>query len=137
MSTSAKKIVFKSSDNKIFEVDEAVARQCKTIAHMIEEVCVDDAVPLANVTGKILAKVLEFCKKHLPAVVPDADAGAVPDPFPSSVEELREWDDDFINEMDQSMLMDVCQAADFLNVPKLLDLACKAVNDFTAEEEGI
>lgn len=149
MSTSAKKIVLKSSDNKIFEVDEAVARQSQTIAHMIEDDCVDNGVPLANITGKTLAKVVEYCKKHL--VVPDA----VADPFFSSVVELREWDVDFVNEMDQSMLLDICQAADYLNIPKLLELACKGVaeiikgktpeemraifgivNDYTAEEEA-
>ncbi|CAA7048222.1 unnamed protein product [Microthlaspi erraticum] len=157
MSTSAKKIVLRSSDDKIFEVDEAVALQCKTVGHMIEDDCVENGVPLPNVTGKILAKVLEFCKKHVPVVVPDADADdvAVADPSPSSVEELKEWDDDFINEMDQATLLDVCQAADYLSTPKLLDLTCKAVaemirgktpdemraffrivNDFTAEEEA-
>jgi S-phase kinase-associated protein 1 len=48
-----------SSDNEHFEVPEAVATLSQTIRHMIEDGCTDGGVPLPNVTGRILAKVLE------------------------------------------------------------------------------
>ena len=65
MSSSAKKITLKSSDGESFEVEEAVALESQTIKHMIEDECADNAIPLPNVKGDILAKVLEYCKKHV------------------------------------------------------------------------
>ncbi|KAF3592495.1 hypothetical protein DY000_02027626 [Brassica cretica] len=53
---SRKKIVLKSSDGESFEVDEAADLESKTIAHMVEDDCVDNGVPLPNVTSEILAK---------------------------------------------------------------------------------
>lgn len=64
-------ITLKSCDDKIFKVDEAVAVQSQMIAHMVEDDCVDGEIPISNVTGVILAKVIEYCKKHL--VNPDVD----------------------------------------------------------------
>ncbi|CAL0314487.1 unnamed protein product [Lupinus luteus] len=60
-----KKITLKSSDGESFEVDEAVALQSQTIKHMVEDGCADNAIPLPNVTGNILAKVIKYCKKHV------------------------------------------------------------------------
>ncbi|KAL6981496.1 hypothetical protein U1Q18_023124 [Sarracenia purpurea var. burkii] len=64
MSTS-KIIMLKSSNSETFEVEEAVALESQTIKHLIEDTCVDTSVPLLNVTCKILAKVIEYCKKHV------------------------------------------------------------------------
>ncbi|EOA23335.1 hypothetical protein CARUB_v10019386mg [Capsella rubella] len=64
MSTS-NKIVLTSSDGESFEIDEAVARKLQIIAHMIDDDCAGKAIPLANVTGKILALVIEYCKIHV------------------------------------------------------------------------
>ncbi|KAL6981334.1 hypothetical protein U1Q18_022963, partial [Sarracenia purpurea var. burkii] len=35
------------------------------IKHLIEDNCVDSSIPLPNVTSKILAKVIEYCKRHV------------------------------------------------------------------------
>ncbi|OVA07438.1 SKP1 component [Macleaya cordata] len=59
MSTAEKKVItLKSSDGVIFEVDEAVALESETIKQMIEDDCADGSIPLPNVTGNILAKVI-------------------------------------------------------------------------------
>ncbi|RWR80058.1 SKP1 component [Cinnamomum micranthum f. kanehirae] len=60
-----KKITLKSSDGETFDVDEAVALQSQTIKRMIEDDRIDNVIPLSNVTGKILAKVIEDCKKMI------------------------------------------------------------------------
>jgi S-phase kinase-associated protein 1 len=65
---TAAKITLISSDNERFEVAEAAATLSQTIRHMIEDGCTDGGVPLPNVTGKILAKVLEYCNEHAPAI---------------------------------------------------------------------
>ncbi|CAM8917304.1 unnamed protein product [Rhodiola kirilowii] len=142
---SSKKITLKSSDGESFEVDEIVALESQTIKHMIEDDCADNGIPLPNVTSRILAKVIEYCKKHVESVKTET-AGAADD-------DLKAWDTDFVK-VDQATLFDLILAANYLNIKSLLDLTCQTVadmikgktpeeirktfnikNDFTPEEE--
>ncbi|RID56995.1 hypothetical protein BRARA_F00402 [Brassica rapa] len=132
-------------DGHIFEVEEAVALQSQTIANMIEDDCVDNEIPIPNINGEILSKVIVYCKKHV--VLPDGDSSS------SAKEELKAWDAEFMK-TDQSTLFNLILAANFLNIKNLLDLGCQTVadmitgktpeeirtvlnieNDFTPEEE--
>ncbi|XP_048128620.1 SKP1-like protein 1A isoform X2 [Rhodamnia argentea] len=144
---SSRKITLRSSDGESFEVEEAVAVESQTIKHMIEDDCADNAIPLPNVTSKILAKVIEYCKKHV-------DASKAEDRV--NDEDLKAWDAAFIkvDQVDQATLFDLILAANYLNIKSLLDLTCQTVadmikgktpeeirktfnikNDFTPEEE--
>ncbi|XP_021903800.1 SKP1-like protein 1A [Carica papaya] len=159
MTTTEKKITLKSLDGEIFEVDEAVALMSQTIKHMIEDGCADNAIPVPNVSARILSKVLEYCKKHVEAAAAAAAAStdmATVDKAISTPEkeaELKAWDADFVK-VDQSTLFDLILAANYLNIKGLLDLTCQTVadmikgktpeeirktfnikNDFTQEEE--
>ncbi|KAL6997220.1 SKP1-like protein 1A, partial [Sarracenia purpurea var. burkii] len=62
---TSKIIVLKSSDGETIEVEEAVALESQTIKHLIEDTCANTSVTLPNVTSKILAKVIEYCKMHV------------------------------------------------------------------------
>ena len=106
MASAPKKIMLKSSDGEIFEVAEAVAMELQTIKHMIEDGCADNAIPLANVTSNILAKVIEYCKMHVDAA---ADKEKIPE------NELKDWDADFIK-VDQNTLFDLILVS-FLLLP--------------------
>ncbi|KAL6346646.1 hypothetical protein AAG906_000264 [Vitis piasezkii] len=138
------KLTLQSSDGVFFYVDVAVAMESQTIKYMIEDGCADNAIPLPNVTSKILAKVIEYCKKHVET--PEAEEHAVND-------ELKAWDADFVK-VDQATLFDLILAANYLDIKSLLDLTCQTVadmikgktpseirktftykNDFTPEEE--
>ncbi|CAH2036748.1 unnamed protein product, partial [Thlaspi arvense] len=153
LSTMSKKIVLKSSDGESFEVDEAVALESQTIKHMVEDDCAGNGIPLPNVTSAILAKVIEYCKKHVDAA---AEANAGDKDFSGTAEnsELKSWDEEFVK-VDQPTLFDIILAANYLNIPGLLDLTCKTVadmmrgktpeemrkhfnivNDYTPEEEA-
>ncbi|CAL1392456.1 unnamed protein product [Linum trigynum] len=145
MSTAAaekKLITLKSGDGESFEVEEAVAMQSQTIKHMIEDGCAGDGIPIPNVTGGILAKVIEFCNKHHQHPCQSDDA-----------ESMKIWDANFAK-VGQDTLYDLLLAANYLNVKDLLDLICQTVadlikgktpeeirryfnieNDFTKEEE--
>ncbi|GAA0167537.1 ubiquitin-protein ligase [Lithospermum erythrorhizon] len=141
MSTSErKKITLKSYDGEEFIVDEAVALQSQTIKHMIEDDCVDDVIPVPNVAGNILAKVIEYCKKHVEPTSDDDDVEA--------------FDAEFFK-VDQSTLLEIVLAANYLNIKSLLEHTCRSIadmikdktpeeirqifnikNDFTPEEEA-
>ncbi|KAH9613402.1 hypothetical protein KSS87_006794 [Heliosperma pusillum] len=151
---SEKKITLRSSDGETFDIEEIVAMESQTIKHMVEDDCADNVIPLPNVTSKILAKVIEYCKKHVDssddnsAENATATAAAAP-----ADDELKNWDSEFVK-VDQATLFDLILAANYLNIKSLLDLTCQTVadmikgktpeeirktfnikNDFTPEEE--
>ncbi|KAL6289552.1 hypothetical protein ACE6H2_007062 [Prunus campanulata] len=141
-SDKMKKITLKSDDNQTFEVEVAVAMQSQTIKHMVEDDCVDDVIPLPNVTSSALAKVIEYCKKHHKE---DTDV--------KNKETLKSWDTEFVK-VDLHELFDLILAANYQDIKSLSDLTCQTVvdmikdntpeeirvifnieNDFTPEEE--
>ncbi|MCL7031045.1 hypothetical protein MKW94_005468 [Papaver nudicaule] len=122
MSSASKMVTLRSSDGDAFEVSEAVALQSLTIKHMVEDDCAENGIPLPNVTSEILAKVIEYCKKHVE--------------LPKG-EERRNWDAEFVK-VEQPELFDLILAANYLNIKDLLDLTCQTVADMisgkTAEQ---
>ncbi|CAN6168382.1 unnamed protein product [Urochloa humidicola] len=160
-----------SSDNEKFEVAEAAATLSLTIRHMIEDGCTDGGVPLPNVSSEILAMVLEYCNKHAaPAATASAEAAAGEGSSSTdaaagegssssaavvaSNEELKAFDDAFVDVDSIATLFDIILAANYLDIKGLLDITCQKVadtikdkqpeeirkifnikNDFTPEEE--
>ncbi|KAJ1413035.1 S-phase kinase-associated protein 1-like [Sesbania bispinosa] len=101
---STRKIILKSSEGEVFEVDEVVAIKSQTIKHIIEDSCIDNGIPLPNVTSKILKMVIKYCKKHINA--------SNPDDRPSE-EDLKAWDVDFVK-VDQATLCDLIMFFHFI-----------------------
>ncbi|XP_008811446.1 SKP1-like protein 1A [Phoenix dactylifera] len=149
----AEKIILKSSDGEVFEVEETVAMESQTIKHMIEDDCASNGIPLPNVTSKILSKVIEYCKRHVEASAAASKAAAEDSSSKLADDELKAWDAEFVR-VDQATLFDLILAANYLNIKGLLDLTCQTVadmikgktpeeirktfnikNDFTPEEE--
>ncbi|CAN1229788.1 SKP1-like protein 4 [Linum perenne] len=155
MATAAKNLKLKSSDGETFEVSEAVASKSKMIKNMIDDDCADGTIPVANVTGKVMAKVanvtgkvmakvIEYCKKHV-----DEE-----EKHQAAANPLKDWDGKFVKELSMEMLFDVTLAANYLDIKELLDLTCEYIasmmkgkepeeirkifnikNDYTKEEE--
>jgi S-phase kinase-associated protein 1 len=145
MVTSSKTVMLRSSDGEELVVQaETMAAASMLIRDMLED---DGAgagvIPLPKVTGRILARVVDYCTCHYAA------AHAVVNP------DLERFDTDFIGGVDYNTLIDLILAANYLEVPRLLDLACKTVadqmrgktveemrahfkiaNDYTPEEEA-
>ncbi|XP_075521010.1 SKP1-like protein 1B [Primulina tabacum] len=149
--SSQKVIALKSSDGETFEVEEAVAVESQTIKHMIEDNCADTTIPLPIVTSKILAKVIEYCKRHVESAAKDSSDAVSTDKVVD--DDLKNFDTEFVK-VDQGTLFDLILAANYLNIKSLLDLTCQTVadmikgktpeeirktfnikNDFTPEEE--
>ncbi|CAN0877214.1 SKP1-like protein 13, partial [Linum grandiflorum] len=55
----------------------------ETINHLIEDIGTDDTIPLQNITGPILSKVIEYCRCGTPR------------PPPPSDDDLKKWDKEF------------------------------------------
>ena len=101
-----------SSDMRPLEVDDDSIKQSRTIRNIIEESTVeDDVIPVPNVTFDILRKVVEFCDFHVSE---------------HTSEEIAEFEKHFLP-ADTGVLLDIITAANFLDVPKLLDRLCSTV----------
>ena len=143
-------VTLQSQDGRDFRVMVKVARMSETVKNLIEDAGVDMAIPLPNVTGKILEKVVEYCKYHTEH--PDAVSEEKKEDE-KRTDDIIGWDLDLMK-VDQPTLFEVILAANYLDIKGLLDLSCKTVanmikgktpaeiratfsikNDFTPEEE--
>ncbi|KAI6176189.1 Skp1-related protein [Aphelenchoides bicaudatus] len=152
------KIILQSNDNEEFEVDRDVIRLSTTLNTMFQDLGMDDPdagetlndpIPLANVNGAILRKVIQWCQYHKddPPTANDSDNKE------RRTDDIQSWDVEFLK-VDQGTLFELILAANYLDVRGLLDVACKTVanmikgktpeeirrtfnikNDFTPEEE--
>jgi len=112
----------------------------------------EQSLPLPNVKGDVLRKVLDFCEKHTEVV---SKAGVEDEGLLPNEERilLEKWDKEYAV-VDQQRLFELILAANYLNIKPLLDLMCQTVanmikgktpeeirstfnieNDFTPEEE--
>lgn len=107
------------------------------LENMEEDVCVDDDIPLPELTPETTKFILEYCDAHATAV------------------ENKAFDQEFLAKMTDEQIFDVLMGANYLNIPPLLNLISawvgkemsgrtveeirdrfKIVNDFTPEEEA-
>ncbi|KAL5201664.1 hypothetical protein ABZP36_036018 [Zizania latifolia] len=147
--------VLVSCDGRSFTLSEAAASLSRVIRVMIEEPQIhrgDNRVRFPSVSGKTLAMIAEYCKRH------DASAasggGGSSSSGATEAERLKAFDKEFIGDVGPDLLYDVLTAANFLEIEELIDLGCKRVgelmkgktpqqirelfkidNDFTQEEE--
>ncbi|MCL7049251.1 hypothetical protein MKW94_011001 [Papaver nudicaule] len=129
-SKSEKKMVtLKTGDNKTFVVERSVVLISETIKHLIEDDCAEDVIPLENITGEVLEKVLVFLKKHAPAMkILFGPVEPSDEEREEVADELMMWDTKFVDglESDQ-MLFDLIFAANYLDISTLFELTCEVV----------
>ncbi|KAJ2711722.1 hypothetical protein H4R19_003112 [Coemansia spiralis] len=151
-----------AADGATLDVEQDIIEQSGTIRNILSDVGVTDApIPVANVSGHTLGRVIEYCRHHRHDV--SRRQGRAPLPVDESeaseaatsraISQMDEFDHDFCR-VDQGSLFDLILAANFLDIPPLLDLvgytvACKmkgkspqelrdtfgVKNDFTPDEE--
>ncbi|KAH7332148.1 hypothetical protein KP509_20G071200, partial [Ceratopteris richardii] len=116
------KVKLKSADDELFEVEEIVALESRTIKNII---------PLLNVSSQILSKIIKYCGYHA-LEVPNKGKGDGKRPALSE-EDVTHWDGNFL-EVNQATLFDLILAANYLNIQSLLDLTCQRVADMIKEK---
>ncbi|XP_049847801.1 SCF ubiquitin ligase complex protein SKP1b-like [Schistocerca gregaria] len=151
LSGSVVKLV--SGDGVEIVVAKEIACQSITIKNMLDDLGSEQGslpIPLHNVSGKILAKVVEWCKYHYEHPIPPETEDKKNE---RRTDDISSWDRTFC-EVEQDLLFELIMAANFLEINPLLDLASKTVanmikgktpeeirktfgikNDFTPEEE--
>lgn len=143
-------ITLLSSDNKEIIVKKDVIICSKLIKNMLEDINDDDddVIPIPNINGKILNKVIEWCEYHKKDFNNEDNEGNIKNT------NIEDWDLKYID-IDQETLFDIILASNYLDIKQLLDLGCKTVanmikgksteeirktfnitNDFTPEEES-
>lgn len=150
-----KTLKLQCSEGEIITVDTEVMRKSCLIDNMLrdlEENGYDgDPIPLDNVNGTILNKVIEWCRHHKDTQPLD---DGLEDGNEKRSDDIPQWDSEFLR-VDQGTLFELIMAANYLDISQLLDLCCKAVanmikgksaneirktfnikNDFTQEEEA-
>jgi len=122
MALSGKNVKLQPSDdqNTFLLVPLEAANMSATIKNMLDDLGDDvgeGAIPLHNVTTKILKKVLEYCSHALENPVK---------PEEKVSETTTEWEVKFCG-VDQATLFELILAANYLDIKPLLDLTCKSV----------
>ncbi|VDK55208.1 unnamed protein product [Cylicostephanus goldi] len=142
-----------TNDGETFDVPLDVIRLSTTINTMLQDLGLDsessDPIPICNVSGPIMKKVLTWCTFHKddPPCTDDSDNRE------KRTDDIPSWDVEFLK-VDQGTLFELILAANYLDIKGLLDVTCKTVanmikgktpeeirrtfnikNDFTPEEE--
>lgn len=139
-----------SQEHDKYPVPTKVAVMSELVKTMSEGDAEEKEIPLPNVKGEVLKKVVQYMKYHA-----DNPAKSIEKPLksPNMAEVVSQWDADFVD-VDQELLFELILAANYMDIKPLLDLTCAKVasmikgkspeqirktfnihNDFTPEEE--
>lgn len=105
MSSDKKWITFKTSDNEEFVVEDSVGMMSKTVKNILEDSCEPFVIPLKNIDGKTMGKIIEYCKKH----IEESDEAV-----------LEEFSAQFLD-LDLAVIYDLFLAVNFLDIEDLLE----------------
>ena len=123
-------------DKQTFKAEWDIVQQSLTFKNMLElmeieqESSTDDTIPLTNdeVTGENFKKALVWMEKNRgkPIVQKDEDEDELKPKEPVNWEQLDDWEKKFVD-MPVSEMFPLLITANFLEIPGLLNLICKAV----------
>ena len=123
-------------DKQTFKAEWDIVQQSLTFKNMLElmeieqESSTDDTIPLTNdeVTGENFKKALVWMEKNRgkPIVQKDEDEDELKPKEPVNWNHLDDWEKKFVD-MPVSEMFPLLITANFLEIPGLLNLMCKAV----------
>src|SRR5688572_22255015 len=104
-----------TSDNVVFDVPEDIIKVSIIVKNMIEDIgeCGGAPVPLPNVSGTIMRKIVEYLHYHHDNPSPAEDE--------KSTNNISPWDAEFCN-VEQPVLFELILAANYLDIKSLLDV---------------
>lgn len=110
-----------SKEGKEFSISKKAGDLSILLKNAREEMGADEAIPLVEVDEKSLDKVIQYLN-HFDGEAPTD----IEKPLKSSnlKEVTDDWSAEFIEELDLEALTNITVAANFMEIPSLLDLAC-------------
>ena len=117
-----KTIKVKSSDGKVIELSTKAASKSKLLNGIIEDFPEDSEFPLKNINGATLEKVKEYLVHYQ-----DSEPRQIEKPLQKDFKDcVDEWDYKFIGD-DNTQILSLISAANFMDIRPLLDLAAAKV----------
>ncbi|CAN0901917.1 SKP1-like protein 16 [Linum grandiflorum] len=131
LATGIEKITLKTADDILFEVDKPVAMELDTVKNFF---CEDESniassseagvvVPLLNVSAQALEKIIIYCTKQVEFDKRPADIDN------EEKNKMKKFRDEFVNELGNEELKELIVAANYLNIPSLMDTLCDNAAD--------
>ena len=113
-------IKLKSSDGEIFEVEENYLNKSKVLCELKEFLKPDEDLLVKEVEGKTLSEVIEYLKHYV-----NEEPKEIPKPLPSPdlKQVLSEWDYNYISYFSLEEIVDLVNAASYLDINGLVNLA--------------
>ena len=117
-----KTIKVKSSDGKVIELSTKAASKSKLLSGVIQDYPEDSEFPLNKINGETLEKVKEYLVHYQ-----DSEPRQIEKPLPKDFKDcVDEWDYKFIGD-DNTQILAIIFAANFMDIKPLLDLAAAKV----------
>ncbi|EFO91361.1 hypothetical protein CRE_11952 [Caenorhabditis remanei] len=122
-----------SSDNHVFTISEHAVKLSKTLWDLITnlgltaENALDNPIPVENVNGKNMERIVQFCERHKY----DEEEQAYTNFIREFV--VPEWDRQLLS-IDNEELFQLILATNYLDIPKLMDYCCRVIGDMAKEK---
>ena len=117
-------LVLTSADNQKIQIDFKSAERSHLLRGLLADYEDNKEIPLPDVKYNILKKVVEYLTYYK-----DKEPAQIPKPLPSANlnEFTNEWDVNFINSIELDGIFDLINAANYMDINSLLDLACAKI----------
>ena len=119
--SSDKEIKLKSNDEQVFTIKESAVKRSRLVEGILADYEDNTEVPLPDVNGKTLKRIVDYLIHY-----ENSEPKAIPKPLKNShIDEiLDKWDYDFIIEVPLDDSIDLLNAANYMDIAPLLQLAC-------------
>ena len=128
-----KTITLTSSDGQKVTLDEKSAERSTLLKGLLQDYSEDTDIPQPDIRGDVLKKVVDYLTHYK-----EAEPREIPKPLPSPnlLDVTDEWDVTFINGIDLDTTFDLINAANYMDVKPLLELACAKIASLMKGKTG-
>jgi S-phase kinase-associated protein 1 len=126
----AKEIIIITNDDQKISINTEIALQSNMLKTAIESDSSMDSINLNNINSQTMLYIIDYLKYHH-----NNKAEPIEKPLKKDINEyLCEWDQNFLNSFNRDQLVDIINAANYLNIPELLDLGCAKIASILKEK---